>query len=212
MIPGRTPMKPSICSSLRRRSFVRSAAVRSGLDRISIICADDSGGEACSASVACMPSRRTVLVTIATKTSFVRFSLVYPPSFASANHTRRIVNWRFHALAGSAMRQTQPRLSRKCEREEIITTVLAAAQLLRKPSSSDWANSTASSIDLPCCVRWSRAPSPRPSLSRRDGSFESGSLQQTVRLSRKVARRGREPRIFAPVCTRWRWRGRQRQG
>jgi hypothetical protein len=34
---------------LRRKSFVRSAAVRSGLDRISMICADDSGGEACSA-------------------------------------------------------------------------------------------------------------------------------------------------------------------
>jgi hypothetical protein len=35
----------------------------------------------------------------------------------------------------------------------IITTVLAAAQPRRKPSSSDWAYSTASSIDLPCCVQ-----------------------------------------------------------
>ena len=46
-----------------------------------MICADDSGSEACSACVESMPSRRTALVMIATKTSFVRFSLFYLPSF-----------------------------------------------------------------------------------------------------------------------------------
>ena len=35
-----------------------------------MICADDTGGESDSASVVCMPRRRTVLVMIATKTSF----------------------------------------------------------------------------------------------------------------------------------------------
>jgi len=33
--------------------------------------------------------------------------------------------------------------------------------------------------------------------------FESISLQQTVRLSREVARRGREPPLFARVCGPW---------
>jgi len=33
--------------------------------------------------------------------------------------------------------------------------------------------------------------------------FESGFLQQTVRLSREVARRGREPPLFARVCGPW---------
>ena len=89
MIPGRMPMKPSICSGLRRKSFVRSAAVRSGLDRISMICADDSGGESCPAPVICMPRRRTTLVMIATKTSFrVIFIGLSGPPFRSADYTR----------------------------------------------------------------------------------------------------------------------------
>src|SRR5262249_23619111 len=62
------------------------AGVRSELDRISRICADDSGGEACSASVAGMP-RRT-LVMIATKTSFRVIFIGDLPSFGSTNHTR----------------------------------------------------------------------------------------------------------------------------
>jgi len=37
-------------------------------------------------------------------------------------------------------------------------------------------------------------------FDKRDSKFESGSLQQTVRLSREIARRGREPRLFARVC------------
>src|SRR5947208_691318 len=61
------PMKPSICSGLRRRSFVRSAAVRSGLDRISLICAGESGGVSCPACVVYMPRRRTMVVMIAIK-------------------------------------------------------------------------------------------------------------------------------------------------
>src|SRR2546423_15162241 len=64
------PMKASICSGLRRRSFVRSAVVRSGLDRICMICADESGGEAGPAAVVCMARRKTTLVMIGTKTSF----------------------------------------------------------------------------------------------------------------------------------------------
>ena len=37
----------------------------------------------------------------------------------------------------------------------------------------------------------------------RDHGFESAFLQQTVRLSREVARLGREPRLFARVCGPW---------
>ena len=37
----------------------------------------------------------------------------------------------------------------------------------------------------------------------RDRKFESISLQQAVRLSREVAPRGREPRLFAGVCGPW---------
>ena len=36
-----------------------------------------------------------------------------------------------------------------------------------------------------------------------DRGFESISLQQTVRLSREIARRGRGPRLFARVCGPW---------
>jgi hypothetical protein len=42
-----------------------------------LICADDSGGEACSASVAPVP-RRTALVMIATRTSFRMIFMVIP--------------------------------------------------------------------------------------------------------------------------------------
>jgi hypothetical protein len=45
----------------------------------------------------------------------------------------------------------------------------------------------------------------------RNRKFEFSSLQQTVRLSRQIARRGREPRLFARACGPWRWRGQQRQ-
>jgi len=37
----------------------------------------------------------------------------------------------------------------------------------------------------------------------RNWKFESISLQRTVRLLREVARRGREPRLFARVCRLW---------
>ena len=37
----------------------------------------------------------------------------------------------------------------------------------------------------------------------RNWKFESISLQRTVRLLREVARRGREPRLFARVCRPW---------
>src|ERR1035441_8491719 len=43
-MPGRIPMKPSICSGLRRTSLVRSAAVRSVLFTIWAICSNESGG------------------------------------------------------------------------------------------------------------------------------------------------------------------------
>src|SRR5439155_11685570 len=80
------PMKLSICSGLRRRSLVRSTVVRSGLDRICMICADDSGGGSCPASVVCMPRRRTELVMIATKASFrVIFIGLFPHYFRSTD-------------------------------------------------------------------------------------------------------------------------------
>src|SRR5258708_214120 len=90
------PMKPSICSGLRRRSFVRSASERSGLDRISVICADDSGGESCPAPVICRPRRRTTLVMIATKTNQ---SLRAPLAGVQARLNGRV--WSL-ALAGEA--------------------------------------------------------------------------------------------------------------
>ena len=45
--------------------------------------------------------------------------------------------------------------------------------------------------------------SERPLFSERDQWFESAFLQQTVRLSREIARCGREARLFAGVCGPW---------
>jgi len=42
-MPGRTPMKARICEGLRRTSFSRSAALRSGLATIASICDVDKG-------------------------------------------------------------------------------------------------------------------------------------------------------------------------
>src|SRR6185503_13834191 len=65
------PMKPSICSGLRRSSLARSAAVRSELLTTWAICSDESGGELCCPVVAWLLRNRPALTPTATKRHFV---------------------------------------------------------------------------------------------------------------------------------------------
>src|SRR5664279_379473 len=93
-MPGRTPMKTSMSSGLRRMSLVRSAARRSGLARIPATCSRDnaaapSAGGAFDPTVAHAPSTSMPSARIARETSSCvvecvrarRFIVLVPGSF-----------------------------------------------------------------------------------------------------------------------------------
>src|SRR6478672_7341930 len=89
-MPGRMPMKPSICSGLRRSSLVRSAAVRSELLTICAICSDESGGKLCSAVAGWALTNRATLAPTANRRPFVTLFmtlLVVICDFARSDHS-----------------------------------------------------------------------------------------------------------------------------